>query len=207
MAIFWAFLCTIHYFNSVLFLYNYPNDVFMPSNEDIWIIPFSVFLIACFCAHLEPNLLSQTSISPQILVYFETKTSCKTECPSQNPTAYLLQSYVKCPMADDSDLKTAPSCQGGIAVIVSSVPFNRTLLVLICSLIFRSTKIRTQSCGYSSVVWRLCSSAHQSSGHADGSRFPSEPGEGSQLEPTHWSDLSLVSPYQNESQSWVVSRF
>lgn len=194
MAIFWTHLSLN---NSLLQFSAFPIQLskwclcaFQWGYLNYTIFRFFMCLLLCTFWAKPPSALGS-------LVYFETKMSCKTGYPSQNPTAYLFQSYAKCPVAGESDTKGTPSCQGEMAVMISTAPFSCTLLAFICSLIFRSTTIRTWCCDYSSFVWRLSSSGHQFSGCADGSRFPSEPGSGRHLEPTHLSDLSLVSPYQN----------
>lgn len=204
MAIFWAFLPLI---NSLLQFSAFPIQLskwclcaFQWGYLNYTIFSFFMWLLLCTFWAKPPSALRS-------LVYSETKTSCKTGYPLKNPTAYLFQSYAKCPVSGKSDLKATPPCQGGIAVMTSTAPFNCTWLVFVCSLIFGTTTIRTWSYDYSSVVCSLSSSGHQSSGPEDGPRFPSEPGSGSQLEPTHLPDLSLESPYQNESQNRMASGF
>lgn len=173
------YLWTIHYFNSVLFLYNYPNYIFVPSNEDIWIALFSGFLCAWFCARFEPNL-HQPSDLWSIL---EQRHLARLDVPHKIPL-HIFSDCAKYPVAGESDF--TPSCQGGVAVIVSTAPFSCTLLFVICSLIFGTTAIRTWFCDCSSVVWRISSWANQSSGCADRSRFSSRPGSGVSLNPHTW---------------------
>lgn len=123
-------------------------------------IYFQLFYVICFCAHFKPDLHQPSGLWSTL----KQRHHARLHVSLLNPASYLFHSYGKWSLSGESDLKTTPSCQRGITVMISTAPFGYTLLVFICSLIFWTTIMRTWSCDYFLNVYGQSCSELQPSG-------------------------------------------